>query len=88
MHDYAAARENFKQALAIAHELEDPAKEGHTLENLGWIAKDTGEHSAARDYFLQALEIFEAIGARKDATIVHEALATLQPDDTEGAGRM
>jgi tetratricopeptide (TPR) repeat protein len=81
--DYATARGYFEQARTITHELGDRAREGHTLENLGWIAKDTRDYPTARGYFEQALAIFEAIGARKDATIIHEALATLQPDDTE-----
>ena len=49
-----------------------------TLNNLGVLARDGGHAAQARDYFRQALALFQALGDNAHAAAVQERLTQLE----------
>ncbi|MEM9220197.1 MAG: tetratricopeptide repeat protein [Cyanobacteria bacterium P01_F01_bin.150] len=58
------ALERFEKALVLYREVGDRQSEGRTLNGLGIIADDFGQHIQALDYYQQALAISREIGDR------------------------
>jgi hypothetical protein len=57
-----------------------PAAEAEALFKLGALEAASGDTDAARSSVLQARELWERLGARKDLERAGEALAKLPPD--------
>jgi len=63
--------------LAACRDLGDRAREGTTLNNLGYLADRLGQSEQARDYYEQALAIRREVGAVDSARVVANNLAYL-----------
>ena len=61
LEQYKEALDSYKQALAIAQEIDDRVGEGATLNNIGRVYADLGRYEKALDYYQQALMISQEI---------------------------
>jgi predicted ATPase/DNA-binding SARP family transcriptional activator len=66
-HDPAAARRDYAEALRYCHAAGDRLGQAGALNNLAVLELEQGDHEAARDYFVEALEIAEEVG---DAALI------------------
>jgi tetratricopeptide (TPR) repeat protein len=64
LEQYKEALDSYKQALAIAQEIDDRVGEGATLNNIGRVYADLGQYEQALDYYRQALMISQEINDR------------------------
>ena len=58
LRDYAEARQNYQQALAIFIEFNDRYSQASTYHNLGRVAEDLEAFAEAKNNFLQALNLW------------------------------
>jgi diguanylate cyclase (GGDEF)-like protein len=68
-------------ALELREQMGDRVGQAFSLTNLGTIAQDRGDFARALDYFLQALQIREAIDSRLDIAYRNLALLYRELDD-------
>jgi tetratricopeptide (TPR) repeat protein len=66
------AAEYAKQALILARQIKDPLSEANVLSNLTAL---TADHSRSRDYYEQALRIFETLGLPERLAMINNNLS-------------
>ena len=72
-----AARDQFTQALLIAQRLKVTKEVARNYDGLGHAAAMEGQLTEARDWWDQALEMYEGLGDEEDAADVRENLKKL-----------
>jgi predicted ATPase/DNA-binding CsgD family transcriptional regulator len=60
--DLAAADVQFREALAIGHELGSQRGLAIALFSIGYVARIRGEYPAARGHYAEAIQLFEGLG--------------------------
>jgi Flp pilus assembly protein TadD len=75
--DIEAARQGFRKAAEVCHDLEWLIEEAMVLEELGEVESRSGSSDLARAPLAQALELFEGMGARVRAERVRKRLQSL-----------
>lgn len=60
--DYAAARANFLESLALCRQYGDPTNLGQALARVGLVARNQGNMAEARDYYQQSLTVYRDAG--------------------------
>jgi tetratricopeptide (TPR) repeat protein len=72
--EHAKAEERLKKALELFSELDTRWQIGRTLAEMGELAQARSNAAAAREYFSQALVVFEALMALPDVERTQAAL--------------
>jgi len=75
--EYAQAESRLNQALKMFQEMDTRWQIGRTLSEAAEIRLAQADPDQAEQYYYQALDLFEQIGARPDATRIRQALALL-----------
>jgi tetratricopeptide (TPR) repeat protein len=81
--DYNAAKASYQKSLDLVTQLkyvdkkEQASLEGRNYHGLGYVAKEQRQSKQAREYFLQALEIFVEYKDTSSSDVVIQSLASL-----------
>ncbi|XVV07894.1 tetratricopeptide repeat protein [Actinosynnema sp. CA-248983] len=76
---HADSREHYESALALFRELGHSYEEANTLERLGHVLTDLGDHNQARTTWQEALRRHTAQHRTAEADRVRAALQALDP---------
>lgn len=74
--EYAQAETRLEQALELFQGMETRWQIGRTLSEAAELRLAQADPDRAEQYYYQALDLFEQIGARPDATRIRQALAS------------
>ena len=77
MREYAEARQNYQQALAIFTEFGDRYSQASIYHSLGIVAQELREYAEARQNYQQALAIFIEFGDRYSQASTYGQLGLL-----------
>ncbi|MCW5899887.1 MAG: tetratricopeptide repeat protein [Flavobacteriales bacterium] len=78
MERYDDCERNTRRSLALAQELGLQDEESIAWENLGNVQRETGDHIAALDSYLRALDLCERTRSLEGITSVHRNIGELQ----------
>ena len=80
LREYAEARQNYQQALAIKIEFGDRYSQASTYHQLGIVAQALREYADARQNYQQALAIFIEFGDRYSQASTYHQLGMVAED--------
>jgi tetratricopeptide (TPR) repeat protein len=78
LEQYALAERALTEAMRIAHRAQARLLEAETMQELGGMLALSGDTSAARKWLRRALDLFQALGASREASEVEADLRALE----------
>ncbi|MEL6557715.1 MAG: tetratricopeptide repeat protein [Bacteroidota bacterium] len=81
LEDYEKATQYFLECLAIAERIDAKLVTAHGYQKIGMVKRIMNEPEAAKNYYRQAINLFEVVNDRSMLAFVHSNLAGIYTDE-------